>query len=702
MNALFYLVICFFTGYVICSFLLTDFWGMTKTTFRGKYIGINPTFLTLPISFLIGTIIVTWTVYIFALLFRKAAEPLVYANGVTLCIFLIFSVLGLMRLYFSKRETLEGKLGLFAKIRVSEGIFLSIVILLSIQLMWRTFFVEHNQLYVGNTVFSDFSPHIGMIRSFSKGNNFPTMYSHFTGADIRYHFMYQFLVGNLEFLGMRLDYAMNIPSAVGLISSFLLLFILAVKMSGNRAVGYLSCIFFAFRSSKSFFTFLSQIPKGTSIWEGLRSNLEYLTTNHQFLGYTTNENWGLWNLNVYCNQRHLAFTIPILLFVLILFLPSVYSSFTKLYEGMKQFAMQEDKPKSDLFLAKVKYVFIFCFFTKESWRVQNAIVATVAGFLVGALAFWNGAVTITMLLILFVLAIISTGKLDYLITAVIALSLSSLQSFIFIQGSVVDPRPQFGFIAENKTLFGSIDYMIRLTGILPLLLILAFLVVKRARRYVMIAFLAPFVFAFTVSLTNDITVNHKYIMLSLMLLSIFAAICVVKLFSAKGVLMKIISIGFILAMTATGIYDYVTLIARNNPKNSLVLNLESNLTKWVIQNTSAKDTILSSYYYLNEIVLGGGMLYYGWPYYSWSAGYDTSTRELRVKEMFEADSPELLTKLIEENNIRFIVVDRDCRYNESYEVNEDNIQATYQAVYQQGQGEWKLTIYDTELLVGDT
>jgi hypothetical protein len=321
---------------------------------------------------------------------------------------------------------------------------------------------------------------------------------------------------------------------------------------------------------------------------------------------------------------------------------------------------------------------------------------------VGALAFWNGAVTITILLILFVLAIIATNKLEYLITAVIALALSFLQSKVFIHGLAVSPKLEFGFIAENKTLFGSIDYILRLTGILPLVLILAFLVVKKARRYVMIAFFAPFAFAFTVSLTTDVTVNHKYIMLSIMLLSIFAAILLVKLISAKGLLMKVISIGFIIAMTATGIYDYRTLIAKNNPKYSIVLNLESNLTKWVLQNTSAKDAILSSYYSLNEVVLGGGMLFYGWPYYSWSAGYDTSTRELKVKEMFEADSPELLMNLIKENNIRFIIVDRDCRYNESYVVNEDNIQATYQAVYEQGDGDWKLTIYDTERLVGDT
>lgn len=94
------------------------------------------------------------------------------------------------------------------------------------------------------------------------------------------------------------------------------------------------------------------------------------------------------------------------------------------------------------------------------------------------------------------------------------------------------------------------------------------------------------------------------------------------------------------------------------------------------------------------------MLYYGWPYYAWSAGYDTQYRERMVASMFSASSPERLSKLISENNIRYIIVDRDARENDSYLVREDVISATYEAVYTEGENEWKFTIYDTTKRVG--
>ena len=138
-----------------------------------------------------------------------------------------------------------------------------------------------------------------MIRSFSYGS-FPTSYSHYGGEDIKYHFMFQFLAGNLEFLGLRIDFAFNIPSMLSFISTFMLLYVLALKITGRMLSGVLALWFFAFRSGKALFVFLSEIPKGQNIWE-------VLWDNTSFIGKTTHEDWGLWNLNVYCNQRHFAF-----------------------------------------------------------------------------------------------------------------------------------------------------------------------------------------------------------------------------------------------------------------------------------------------------------------------------------------------------------------------------------------------------------
>ena len=64
-------------------------------------------------------------------------------------------------------------------------------------------------LYSGFSVYGDYAPHTAMMRSFSRGNNFPTQYPHYGGQDVKYHFMFQFLVGNLEYLGLRLDLGYN-------------------------------------------------------------------------------------------------------------------------------------------------------------------------------------------------------------------------------------------------------------------------------------------------------------------------------------------------------------------------------------------------------------------------------------------------------------------------------------------------------------
>lgn len=686
MSAILYLIICFCTGYVICSYAVPNMGSITNTTYRNNHINIDQRFLTFPVYFITGTILVTWTTYILAVLFQNKEQPLIFANVISLSIFLIFSVVGI---YFKKIRIKDTKKS-NVQFTLKDCIFVVLVAFLTIHLMWTTVHASNGHLYIGYTVFSDFSPHIGMIRSFSASKNFPTTYSHFAGADIRYHFMFQFLVGNLEFLGLRIDWAINLPSMIGFMSSFFLLFVLAVKLSGKRAVGYLSCLFFAFRSSKSLFAFLAQVPKGTNIFKALYDNTTFLAT-------TPNEDWGLWNLNVYCNQRHLAFTIPIMLFVIILFLPTVYESIEKLVQKLEELHQKRSLTRFDLNIKKFKTVIVHCFFTKDAWKVQNLPLAVFSGILIGALAFWNGAVTITILLVLFIMAVVANRKLEYLITACISVILSFIQTSVFIHGETISPQFEFGFIAENKTLFGVIDYILRLTGILPFVLLFAFLVMKGSRRYVMIAFSAPFIFSFCISLTTDVTVNHKYIMLSIMLLSIFAAILIVKLFLVKKVLIRFFAAITVILLTASGFYDYITVIRKN--QDAIVLNLESKLTKWIINNCDSDDIILSSNYTINQVVLGGGMLFLGWPYYGWSAGYDTVGREQLVKEMFEAETSEQLVKLVKENNIRYIIVDKDCRDNEGYTVNENNIAATYARVYKEGSGEKKLSIYDTNRLI---
>lgn len=667
-----YLLICMTTGYVLCTYCLPDLESITETTYRGKPLGLNRGFVLLPAWFFSGTLVVTWTSYLLAYLFHNQTSPLAIANGVSMSLFAIVSILGIWlqcrkRISWNMRNQRK-------RLTVGEIIFLLAVIYLVCRLMWRTFFVADGTLYVGLSVFSDFAPHLGMIRSFSLGNNFPTVYSHYAGEDIRYHFMFQFLAGNLEFLGMRLDWAFNLPSMLSLISVFSLLYVLAVRLSGRRAVGYLSALFFAFRCSPSFFSYLAEVPKGISVAEALRNNIG-------FIGYTTHEDWGLWNLNVYCNQRHLAFGICALLLVLHMFIPHLY-------------AMAERWKTKD---AKTAAVFLqFSLFSVDGWKAESYLRPIVLGVLLGLTAFWNGATLLATIMVLFVLAMVSDRRLEYLITAMITTVLSLVQNNFFMEGLAVGgAKFQFGFIAENTSLFGTLDYIVRLTGILFLVLLVAFAVVKGVKRWILVAFSAPFVFSFCVSLTMDVTVNHKYIMVSIMLMNIFAAILIVQLFAMKNVVVRVLCIGLVILMTITGFYDYRTVIKRNHPDYNLQFSMEDPLVEWLDENTTSQDVFLTPYYALSRAVLGGAMLFEGHGYYPMTAGYDTNKRYALTKEMYESSSVRELQGLIEENEIDYIIVDIDARESADYALNEAVFEAAYEKVYVEGEGKWKLTIYDT-------
>lgn len=684
-----FLLLCFITGYFICKIVFPSLNEVTKKTFRGETILLPKWFIQVPAWFLTGTLIMTWLTYLVGYCFKSQREPLFFANWIVMPTVLLFCVINIIIDWkkgqkpkkFSWKENFPQTFG--------EWIFVFLIVLLITQLMFWTFYIKEEKLGVGLSVFSDFSPHLGMIRSFSYGNNFPTQYAHFAGEDIRYHFMFQFLVGNLEYLGLRLDFAFNLPSIFSLIGTFLLLYVLAVKLTGTRMVGYLTALFFAFRSSPTFFVFLiNQIREKGSLFEAVAT----LKNNIEFIGITPYESWGLWNLNVYCNQRHLAFSLMALLLALLLFLPLLYEQTKRL-----KTIISSNKNQASSWKIKLKFWFQTSFLTTQSWKIKDFKLAIGAGILLGSIAFFNGAVLIATLSILFVIAAFSDRRLEFLCMAVIATGFSFLQSAFFVDGNIISPSFYFGFLAEKKTIEGVLSYIFRLTGILPFVLLISFFIFcKGTERVIFVAFTTPFIMSFTLSLTIDVMVNHKSIMLSLMLVQIFAAGQIATYLKKKLVIFRIIAVVFIFCMTATGLYDYHTILVRNSPKNNLEYDLNDELLCWIHENTTSKDVFLTANYYLNNMLLGGAMLYNGWPYYAWSAGYDTNYRSMMVQKMYSASSKQELYQWVEQENIRYIVVDYANRTSEDYDLREDVIDMAFEKVYQSGSDEWMVSIYDTK------
>ena len=244
--------------------------------------------------------------------------------------------------------------------------------------MYKTFNIKDGNINFGMSVFSDFAVHSALIRSFSMGSNFPTCFPHFPDGTMRYHFLFQFCTGTLEYLGFTIVDAFNILSILSLFNCVLLLYGVALELTGKRVVAMLSAVFLFCRPSfTGIIHFIDQWPYASA-----DAALQSILTNFDFIGRTPNEAWGLWNTNVYANQRHLALGISVVLIGL-WFMKPLIRDFSLAWPTTE---LGEKMSFNDL-------LFNFLF-TKEAWLPQNYFRAILIGLLVGGASFFNGSMVI--------------------------------------------------------------------------------------------------------------------------------------------------------------------------------------------------------------------------------------------------------------------------------------------------------------------
>lgn len=641
-----------------------------QTTERG-----NRIWVVLPAAFGMGILMLTWAVYILSWMFSICAgaeHPLFYGN---LIVFLV-DILLLSGIFRWKKKK-QQKMFVISERMISRKWILKKELLLfgilTVFVTWMMFYVFHMKdgiLYSGFSVYGDYAPHTAMMRSFSRGNNFPTQYPHYGGQDVKYHFMFQFLVGNLEYLGLRLDLGYNLVSILSLAGFLMVLYGISYRMFKSFWAGAAAIVFFFFRSGTAFWRYL---------WEHLQAGdlVRTLEENTAFIGYTTNENWGLWNFNVYLNQRHLAFGLLMAAVAVWTFMDWVEAGCSHKEQG---FLWVRNR-----------------FFTKEAWICRNVDTAILLGLFLGLTAFWNGAALIGGLLILAGLAVFSDGKLDYVICAGLAVLFSELQSKIFVSGSVMSPSFYWGFLADNKSISGVLWYLVEISGFFFVGMIVAAVFLKRGQRVVLMGCLLPMAFAFLVSLTPDINVNHKYVMISYAFVTVFWGWIVRCVFLAvknswKKWAGRAAAAVLCICLSATGIYDYVIILRDNDSAHRMTVNMESSLTDWLSANLKKNDLLLTPEYTMNEVTMSGAMLYCGWPYYAWSAGYDTGYRAGQAVLMYTTDDPELLKAAVKQEKITYILFEEDMEF-EQQECREDIIRETYPLVYTSEDG--RIRIYET-------
>ena len=180
-------------------------------------------------------------------------------------------------------------------------------------------------------------------------------------------------------------------------------------------------------------------------------------------------------------------------------------------------------------------------------------------------------------------------------------------------------------------------------------------------------------------------------MISYAFLAMFWAGAVCLLFRKKwqG---RILAAVLTVCLTITGIYDFVIIVRDNGPGHRVTVNTNSSLTDWLAQNLDSRDLILTPEYSISEVTMAGVMMYLGWPYYAWSAGYDTYDRAENAKEIYTSRDPERVKSLVQQERITYILFEEGMTFEEETCI-ETTIKSVYRLAYQSEDG--RIRIYET-------
>jgi hypothetical protein len=209
-----------------------------------------------------------------------------------------------------------------------------------------------------------------------------------------------------------------------------------------------------------------------------------------------------------------------------------------------------------------------------------------------------------------------------------------------------------GYLASRPlTLLSFSTFWLFNFGIGILLIPLGFLFSKRIAKKVFLAFFLLFLIGNLFQFSPEMAANHKFFNLFLIGANMFSA-WAIYLIWRKNVLGKIVVPFLVFLIVFSGIIDFFPIkndsifVINDSPKNPDVL--------WIRKNTSADSIFLNSYYIYHPASLAGRKVFLGWPYFAWSAGYDTSQRGLLMRQLYENSQFGVACQLLRENKINYL------------------------------------------------
>jgi hypothetical protein len=629
MAAIVYLILAFLTGDLLCRRLFV-FVSLTHRLAAG---------------FLAGLCLITWPTYLLAVAFCRTENPLLWANLLVLAPILVL-VLG-------KGRPLE-----FRNPAASLGdwVFAGLVLAFACLLMFGTFWLADGKLKMGSVVWNDFGPNLSLVQSFAVGRNFPTEYPHFGGSPIRYHFFFWFLTGNLTFLGLPIDWSLNLLSALVLTAMLVLVAVLGEVLFGSRASGRLGAALFFFHGTLSYIPFLAAAGSPSAALNAVLGLKHWLRSIYPYPG----EQWGIWSVGTFLVQRHLPMTMGILLIIVIFVL-----------QNFRKRAPEEQAgpaPDRETFVAGC----VFC------------------GILLGLLPLWNSAIFVAGGGLLAAMGVFFPRRLALLGLLVLS-AVIALPQVLALKAGETGPVAElfrWGYVVDPPTLPNVAEYFAFTFGLKTALALGTVVLVAGTPRRFFGALASLLALAFFTKLSRDPMNNHKFLHLWMLLLNLYAAYALIAIWR-RGTAGKVASVLALMLIAAGGLIELFRL------RNDDVMNVpyRGKLYDWIVRETRPEDVFLTHRHVHHPILLAGRRVFYAWPYFGWSMGYNTAERDAVYRELLGEQNPAKLLENLRRNRIAYVAIDDEMRKGEfGPTLNEAVCERYFAKVFVEGQVENGFTV----------
>ncbi len=493
-----------------------------------------------------------------------------------------------------------------------DYLVLFLLLVISSYIMHKTFRTQDEALVVASNLVFDFGHNISIIRSFSWGDNVPYLSPFVSGAVDIYHFFFYYWTGFIERLGLSIGYALNITSII----SFTLLLMIVyyfpiILMRSKKIVGLVAVIFVLSHSTLTWWFYLQKYSISLSaLWN---------IPTYMFAAPYDGSAISIYHtLNVYVNQRHLAFPLA---FGLMLFICVILS-------------------------------------LKNKQSVTR--MSILAGISIGLMPYWHVLLTLAFgysigliyllyrkwqSLSLFILLSSFIGLIE-LLPWIMNITYSSVSTDISTINSLK-------FSSEFSVFYRFfVNY-----GIALITVPVGIYFLRKSEKLLLLPFLFLVLGAYGLKILMGSELDQKFLNLFLILFAIVSSHGLAVLWTKSRIFKVISIIGFILYIPS-GFIDFM--VIKNDFMYRIPYSGKNELIQWIHDSTPPKSTFISYADIFDPVSLAGRRNYWG---FFRNFGQPDRTKEVPI--LFNETAIDN-REIFQHNNIQYVLFPLKPKDNYSY------------------------------------